>query len=61
MIGPAGAERLARVLGQCTELSHLDLYVHDIGPAGIARIAGVLTQCTGLVFLDELGIEKFQF
>jgi Ran GTPase-activating protein (RanGAP) involved in mRNA processing and transport len=58
-MGPAGAESLAGVLGQCAALAHLDLWDNQIGPAGAASIAGVLWQCTVLadLVLSENGIE----
>jgi hypothetical protein len=40
------------VLGQCTALTHLNLWANNIGDAGIESIVGVLPQCAALVSLD---------
>jgi len=54
-IGPAGAESLAGVLGQCAALVHLDVIFNQIGPAGAERLAAVLGQCPALAHLDIRG------
>ena len=66
-IAPDGAESLARVLGQCPALAHLNLRSNRIGKGrtgptddGANSLAGVLGQCTALAHLDlsdnELGV-----
>ena len=51
-IGPAGTERLAGVLGQCTTLVHLNLSCNVIGSDGTESLPGVLGQCTALTQVD---------
>jgi Ran GTPase-activating protein (RanGAP) involved in mRNA processing and transport len=38
-------ERLAGVLGQCADLTHINLSYNGLGADGTGRLAGVLTQC----------------
>ena len=49
------AERLAGVLAQCPELSHLNLGGNQLGDEGAARLARVLPLCPALAHLDLCG------
>ncbi len=52
-------ERLARVLGQCAALAHLNLCGNPIGAKGAGNLSGVLAQPSALAYLNlsrnELG------
>jgi hypothetical protein len=50
-IGPAGADSLAGVLGQCASMAHLDLCDNRIETGGAESLARVLGQCTSLAHL----------
>ena len=68
-IGTDGTEKFVGVLGQCSELNHLNLRGNQIGAGGvesIAKITRVLVQCVALSHLnlsyngiDTGGTEKF--
>eukprot|EP00961_Rhodomonas_salina_P221730 2998090-Rhodomonas_salina.2 len=52
MIGDAGAEALAGVLGDCTALAYLRMNRNGISTRGARRLAGVLGECQALAYLD---------
>ena len=51
-IGAERAGRLARGVGQCSSLAHLNLSDNDIFAEGAGRLAEVLGQCSSLAHLD---------
>ncbi len=55
-IGDGGLDSLAGVLGQCTDLSHLDLSHNFRGESSTAEsLTGVLDHCSTLVYLNLSG------